>query len=201
MQQRKWSVPAIESSQGRAGDPSEASGRSPRSQWGAIEYVVSFVFYMLFFGLVGALLRSRFPIDLGLFFFFTNDKLIGWVLRTVGIRLVPDSLGATFISAFVWVAGAWTLLVYWKESAPAWLSSLVPSYWSWPLVGAVALGCAVLAAISTAVVGKVLPWFGIEIARDSARWQIVEGLVWFGILGLLALVGSTPMVSDWLGGQ
>jgi hypothetical protein len=50
MQPREWSPPAIEPPKGPAADPSEASAPSARSQWGALEYVVSFVFYMLFFG-------------------------------------------------------------------------------------------------------------------------------------------------------
>jgi hypothetical protein len=173
-----------------AADSSDASGRSRRSQWGALEYVVSFVFYMLFFGLIAAFLRSRFPIDLGLFLFFTNDELMEWALRKVGIRLVPESLGATFISAFVWVTGASILLVRWSASAPAWLSSIVPpNPPPWHFISGAALGCALLAAISTAVVGKLLPWAGIKIAPGSVPWKITGGLVGFGILGLVFLLG------------
>jgi hypothetical protein len=47
----------------------------------------------------------------------------------------------------------------------------------------------------------VLPWFGIEIARDSRAWAITEGLVGFAMLGLLFLLLSTPMVSDRLAGH
>jgi hypothetical protein len=201
MQPRKWSPPAIEPSRGPAADPSEASARSPRPQWGALEYVVSFMSYMLFFGVIAGLLRSRFPIDLGMFFFFTNDGLIEWVLRKVGIRLVPDSLGATFVEAFVWVAGASILFAHWKDSAPVWMSSWLPPNVHWSVIAGAALGCAVLKAISTAFVRRVLPWFGIEIARDSLAWTITEGLVGFAMLGLLFLLLSTPVVSDWLGGH
>jgi hypothetical protein len=115
------------------------------------------MFYMLFFGVIGGLLRSRFPIDLGMFFFFTNDGLIEWVLRKVGIRLAPDSLGATFVKAFVWVTGASILFARWKDSAPAWLSSWLPPNVPWSLIAGAALGCAVLKAISTAFVRRVLP--------------------------------------------
>jgi hypothetical protein len=165
-----------------------------------LEYVVSFTFYMLFFGVIAGLLRSRFPIDLGMFFFFTNDGLIEWVLRKVGIRLVPDSLGATFVKAFVWVTGATILLAHWKDSAPAWLSSWLPPNAPWPVIAGAALGCAVLKAISTAFVRRVLPWFGIEIARDSLAWTLTEGLVGLATLGLLFGLLSMPGVSDWLGG-
>src|SRR5260370_41366532 len=94
MQPREWSPPAIKPSRGLAADPAEASARSPRAQWGALEYVVSFMLYMLFFGVIAGLLRSRFPIDLGMFFFFTNDGLIEWAWRNVGIRLPLHSLRA-----------------------------------------------------------------------------------------------------------
>jgi hypothetical protein len=188
MQPRNWSPPAIESPQGPAADPAEASARSSRPQWGALEYVVSFAFHMLFFGIIAGVVGSRFPIDLGIFFFFTNEGLIEWVLRKVGIRLVPDSLGATFVPAFVWVTGASILVAHWKGSAPAWLSSWLPPNASWSVVAGVALGGAVLKVISTAFVRRVLPWVGIEIARDSLAWTMTEGIVGFAMLGLLLLL-------------
>jgi hypothetical protein len=196
MKPREWSPPAIEPPQRPAAAPAEASARSPRSEWGALEYLVSFVYYMLFFGVIAGLLRSRFPIDLGMFLFFTNDGLIEWVLRKVGIRLVPDSLGATFVKAFVWVTGASILFAHWKDSAPARLSSWLPPNVPWSLIAGAALGCAALKAISAAFVGRVLPWVGIEIARDSLAWTITEGLVGFAMLGLLFLLLSTPAVSN-----
>jgi hypothetical protein len=195
MQPRKWSPPAIEP-KGPAADP---SARSLHPQWGVLEYVVSFTYYMLFFGVIAGLLRSRFPIDLGMFFFFTNDGLIERVLHKVGIRLVPDSLGATFVKAFVWVTGASILVAHWKASAPTWLSSWLPPDMPWSVIAGVALGCAVLNAISTAFVRRVLPWVGIETARGTLAWTIIQGLVGFAMLGLLVLLLSTPVVSDWLG--
>jgi hypothetical protein len=199
VQPREWSPPPIEPSRGPAAAASEASAPSPRAQWGVLEYFVSFVIYMLFFGVIAGLLRSRFPIGLGMFLFFTNDGLIEWVLRKVGIRLVPDSLGATFVKAFVWVTGASILFAHWKDSAPAWLSSWLPPDVPWSAIAGAALGCAVLNAISTALIRRVLPWAGIDIARDSLAWTITEGLVGFATLGLLFLLLSTPAVSDWLG--
>ena len=199
MQPREWSPPAIKASQKPAAAQVEASARSPRPEWGALEYLVSFVFYMLFFGVIAGLLRSRFPIDLAMFLFFTNDRLIEWALRKVGIRLVLDSLGATFVTAFVWVTGASILLANWTDSVPAWLSSWFPSNAPWSVIAGAALGCAVLKAISTAFVRRVLPWIGIEIARDSSAWAITEGLFGFAMLGLLFLLLSTPAFSGWLG--
>ena len=196
MQPREWSPPPIEPTRAPAAAPPEASTRAQR---GTLEYLVSFVFYMLFFGVIAGLLRSRFPIDLGIFLFFTNDGLIEWALRKVGIRLVPDSLGATFVTAFVWVAAASILFAHWQDSAPAWLSSWLPPNLSWSAIAGAALGCAVLKAISTAFVRRVLPWAGIKIARDSLAWTITEGLVGFAMLGLLLLLLSTPVVSNWLG--
>ena len=115
MQPREWTPPPIEPSRRPAAASAKSSEPSTRSGWGALEYFVSFVYYMLFFGVIAGLLRSRFPIDLGLFLFFTNDGLIEWGLRKAGIRLVPDSLGSTFVTAFVWVAGASILFAHWKE--------------------------------------------------------------------------------------
>ena len=201
MQPRKWTPPAVEPSQGPVANPSEASARSPRSQWGALDYVVSFMSYMLFFGVIAGLLRSRFPIDLGMFFFFTNDGLIEWVLRKVGIRLEAGSLGATFVEAFVWITGASILLAHWQESVPAWRSLLPPTNAPWSLIAGAALGCAVLKAISTALARRVLRWVGIEIARDSLAWTITEGLAAFAMLGLLILLLSMPEISDWLRGH
>src|SRR5258707_6644399 len=97
---------------------------------------------MLFFGVIAGLLRSRFPIDLGMFLFFTNDGLIEWVLRKVGIRLVPDSLGATFIKAFVWVTGASILFAPWKDSPPPWLSSWPSPKNPWAFLARAGLGMA-----------------------------------------------------------
>jgi len=197
VQPREWSPPPIEPSQRPAAASAEPSARG----WGALEYFVSFVYYMLFFGVIAGLLRSRFPIDLGMFLFFTNDGLIEWVLRKVGIRMVPDSLGSTFVKTFVWVTGASILFAHWQDSAPAWLSSWLSPNAPWSLIAGVALACAVLKAISTAFVRRVPPWFGIKIARDSLAWTITEGLVGFVMLGLLFLLLSTPAVSDWLGGH
>ena len=188
MPTRKWWPPAPESSRRRAADPADASPRAPRSERGILEWIVSFVFYMLFFGVIAGLLQSRFPIDLGLFFFFTNDGLIEWSLRKVGIRLVPDSLGASFVKAFVWVTGVSILITQWQGSAPAWLLWWLPPNPPWSAVAGAALGCAVLTIVSTAVVRRVLPWFGIELARDSLAWTITEGLVGFAMLGLMALL-------------
>jgi hypothetical protein len=101
----------------------------------------------------------------------------------------------------VWVTGASILFAHWKDSAPAWLSSWLPPDMLWPLIFGAAIGWSVLGAISTAFVRRVLPWVGIEIARDSLAWTITEGLVGFATLGLLFLLLSMPVVSNWLGGH
>jgi hypothetical protein len=150
---------------------------------------------MLLFGVIAGLLQSRFPIDLGMFFFFTNDGLIEWALRKVGIRLVPDSLGETFIKTFVWVTAASILFTHWRDSAPAWLSSWLPPNVSWSLIAGAAAGGAALKA-SSAFVRRVLSWVGIEIACDSLAWTITEGLVAFAMLVLLILLLSRPVLSD-----
>jgi hypothetical protein len=98
----------------------------------------------------------------------------------------------------VWVTGASILFAHWKASAPAWLSSWLPPDMPWPSIAGAALGCAVLNAISTAFIRRVLPWIGIEIDRDSPTWTLIEGLIGFAMLGLLFLLLSTPAISDWL---
>jgi hypothetical protein len=201
MQPREWTPPTVEPSKKVAAAGAKAPAQSPRPEWGALEYLVSFVFYMLFFGVIAGLLRSRFPIHLGLFLFFTNDGLIEWALRKVGIRLVPDSLGATFVTAFVWVAGASILFAHWQDSTPAWLSSWLSPNMPWSLIAGAALGCAVLKVISTTFVRRVLPWAGIEIARDSLVGTMTEGLVGFAMLGLLFYFLSTTAAMEWLGGH
>jgi hypothetical protein len=150
MQPREWSPPPIEPSRDKAAARAGASARSPRSHRGVLEYFVSFVFHMLFFGAIAGLVHSRFAIDLGLFFFFTNDGMIEWALRKVGIRLVADSIGATFVTGFVWVTCASILFVRWKDQAPAWLSLRLPPTMSWSDIAAAALACAVLKLVSTA---------------------------------------------------
>jgi hypothetical protein len=168
---------------------------------GGIEFVVRFIFDMVFFGLIGAFFSSWFPIGLGLFLFFTNDEFIEWVLQKIGIRLVPHTLGSTFIRAFVFFTGLGALLAYWKESVPEWLSPWMPPTASWSLIGGVALLVAVATTISTAVIRKLLPRLGIEITPTGLGWATIEALIGLGMLGMLALLASTSMVSDWLGGH
>jgi hypothetical protein len=186
MQRRERSVTACDPSQGA--QSSDASSPSP---WGVTEYVVHFISFMLLFGVTGFLFSSWFPIALGLFLFFTNDEFIGWMLQKVGIRLVPDTLGPEFIKAFVFLFGLWILLVYWKESAPAWLSPWLPPSASWYFIGGAAFGCAVLKITSVAVVRKLLPQFGIEIARGRQDWAILVVLGMLIGLFMLALLAFT----------
>jgi hypothetical protein len=184
MQRREWLAPPRRPALGQAGQPSDASEQS-RPQ-GVVEYIVRFMFSMMFFGVIGYLFSSWFPVALGVFLFFTNDEFIEWVLRKVGIQLVPDTLGPEFIKAFVFLFGLWILLSYWQDSAPAWLSPWLPPRASWYFIAGAALGCAVLKLVSVAVVKKLLPQFGIEIAPGTQGWAI---LIVLGVLiGLVILV-------------
>jgi hypothetical protein len=202
MKPREWTPPAISPSQRAAAALARASAQSPRTQWAVLEYLVSFAVYMLFFGVIAVVLRSRFPIDLGMFLFLTNDGLIEWGLRKAGIQLVAGSFGAAFVKPLVWVTGVSILSAHWKDSAPAWLSPwLPPPDLPWSFIVGAAFGWVVLEAISTAFVSRVLPWFGIEIARDSRAWTVTEGLVAFATLGLLYLLFSNSPVPDWLTGH
>src|SRR5262249_27269156 len=171
-----------------------ASGAS--RPWGGTEFVVQFIFCMLFFGLIGAWVSCWFPVALGLFFFFTGDRFLGWVLGKLGIRLVSDTLGAEFVKAFVFFFGLWVCLGSWKESAPAWLLPWIPLNASWALIGGTALFCAVLQLISAAIVRKLLPRIGIEIAPERQGWAIIAVL---GVLVMLTLLVATSMAADWPG--
>ena len=187
MKQREWSMPVRASSQGQPGQSSNPSGPSrPGGLVEFVEYVKRFISCMIFFGAIGFLFSSWFPVALGLFLFFTDGEFIDWALRKVGIRLVPDTLGSEFVKALVFVFGSWILITYWKDSAPAWLLPWIPpSDASWYLIGGAALFFAVLQIISVAVVRKLLPRFKIEIAPGRQSWAI---LVVLGMLiGLLML--------------
>jgi hypothetical protein len=134
----------------------------------------------LIFGLIGLFFRSGFPIGLGLFLAVVDDRFIEWVLRKVGIQLVPDTLGPEFIKAFVFLLGLWILFSYWRDSTPGWLLQWVaPSQESWYLIAGAALICALLQRISAAVVEKLLPRFGIAIAPGR------QSLAILGVLGVL----------------
>jgi len=191
MQPREWTPPALEPRRSRSAALKAGAAPAPRTEWGAVHYAVSFVFYILFYSVIAGLVRSRFPIDLGLFLFFTNEELIEWALRKVGIRLVPDTLGATFVGAFVWVTGASMLFARWKDNMPTWLASVFPLHAPWSFIAAAALGCAVLKVTATLFVRRVLPWGGIELTRDSLARTLVEGLTGFALLGLSMLLLST----------
>ena len=175
MQRREWLAPPRRSAKEEAAQSSDASGQPQ----GVVEYIVRFVFSMIFFGVMGLWFSSWFPVALGLFFFFTNDEFIEWGLQKVGIRLGPDKLGPEFIKAFVFLFGLGILLAYWRDSAPAWLSPWLLPGASWYFIAGAALGCAVLKLVSVAVVKKLLPQFGVEIAPGR------QGLAILVVLGVL----------------
>jgi hypothetical protein len=161
-----------------------------------VEFISLFLAYMLIYGLIAVLLRSTFPIGLGLFFFFTRDDLIERVLRKTGVQVVPGSFGWEFIKTFVFFTGWWVLFSYWRDFLPQWLQwlSFSPDT-SWPFVGAMALACAVLTTVATLATRKLLPRIGIASAPGSLAWstsEFVIGLCLLGVplgLGYLLLAG------------
>lgn len=193
-----WAKPAVAAPEGRAAVAAEATAPAQSVQRDGSYFVGKAFVYALFFGLIGGLFSSSFPIGLGIFLFFTDDDLLEWVLRKAGIRLVPDSLGAHFARAFVFLTAMWTLLAYWRASAPAWLASWISPHASWSLIGGTALTCAVLSVTAAALTRRLLPRIGIAIPPGSLAWTTAEALIGFGVLGLLALALSTSPVSDWL---
>jgi hypothetical protein len=140
---------------------------------------------MAFFGVVGIFFSSWFPISLGALLFFTDDDFIEWALQSIGIRLVPDTLGSVFIKSFVFLIGWSILLVYWKDSAPEWLSSSLPSGAPpWLLIAGGALLIAVLSTASAAIMTNLLP----EIARGSLTWTITRAVIALVMFAMLAIV-------------
>jgi hypothetical protein len=182
--------------EGRAGDVADAAGLSPPS---AGKFAKRLLSTMLLFGVIGALVSSRFPIGLGLLLFFSDDEFVEWVLRKLGIRLVPDTLGGEFIKCLAFMAGWAALLFYWKDSAPAWLISGAAPHPLWPVVAGTALVCAVAKLLSAAIVRKGLPWAGIAIAPGGFVSGGAELLVLSAVLGLLVLLVSFTSIPDWLG--
>jgi len=168
----------------------------PLSEWRSTKYVVQFIGCMTFWGFIGLLSSSSFPIGVGLFFFFTDDAFIEWVLQKIGIRFVPDTFGPEFIKALVFLFGVWVLLAHWKDSVPKWLSAWLPPDGAWSAVALAALTCAVLKTTSAAVIRKLLPKFGIEIAPGR------QDLAILGLMGVgVALLTFVPMLAAWSGGH
>jgi len=175
-----------------AGAP-DASRHTSRNSVGY--YTSRFIAYLMLSSIVALFVGSRFPIDLAVFLFLTNDDFILWVLVRTGIQLIPDTLGTNFVRFFVWLIGLAVLLGVWSASAPAWLSSWLPAQppagsWWWALA-ALAAVIAVVETVATAVVKRLLPRLGI--ARDSLRWTLADGavrlLVLGAVIGLMDLLG------------
>jgi len=160
-----------------------ASAPAPRRSIGY--YVSRFIVYLIVFGFVALFAGSRFPLDLGVFLFFTNDEFIVWVLGRTGIRLVPDTIGTNFVSFFVWLIGLASLLAIWRASAPTWLASWLPPPAAWWILALVAGVMVTIDTATTTLIKKLFPRLGI--ARDSLRWNLIEGPIRLLVLG--ALIG------------
>lgn len=187
----------------QAGDTSDALGPSRKV---GRDFVRSFRRYMVFFGVIGLLTSSRFPLYLGALIFFTDDDFIDWVLEKIGLRLAPGTLGLIFIRFLVPGIGWLALLGYGRESAPAWLKPWMlapPPSWSFVggtalLVGSTALLFATVMTVSAALVRKLLPRFWIQLTSDDLAGSTTRLLI---ALGVAALLFATLMVPDWLGGH
>jgi hypothetical protein len=176
----KWSPPAVESAQGKAPSDTTRSSTPPGTLWAG-----RFIVCMACFGVVGVFFSSWFPISLGALLFFTDEDFIEWAFQSIGIRLVPDTLGSVFIKSFVFLIGWSILLVYWKDSAPEWLSSSLPSGAPpWLLIAGAALLIAGVTTASLAIMTNLLP----EIARGSLPWTITRAVIALVMFGMLAIV-------------
>jgi hypothetical protein len=122
MDRTEWSPPpAARPAPARTGASSETPART------AAHWFAKFIICMAFFGAIGALAGSLFPICLGLFLFFTDEDFVQWAFGALGIRLEPDTVGTEFVKSLVFLIGVAALISYWKDAAPAWLASQLPA--------------------------------------------------------------------------
>lgn len=162
------------------------------SQAGGWEYARRFFRDLILYGVIALIFRSWFPLALGALLFFTDDEFIEWTLEKVGIRFVPDTFGPEFIKCFAFLSGCGVLIGYWKDAAPAWLSSWLLSVTSWPAVGGAALLAGAVAITSIALLDKLVQ-FGFPIAPDGAIWKTIKVLV---ALATIALFLGAATVAD-----
>jgi hypothetical protein len=165
-----------------APEPSRKTGK---------EYVADFIGRMMLFGLIGLVFQSRFPLCLGVFFFFSDGEFVEWVLRKLGIRLEPDTVGSDAIKSLPFFFGWAALLAYWKDTLPAWLVPSMPATMSLSFLVGTAFEIAAIVAASAAVMRRVLPWVGLDIRPNSLAWTTIQILVCLGFLALVDYSTST----------
>ena len=166
--------------------------QAAKSTWSGAEWLTNFVVSMTFFGIIGALVGSWFPPSVGLFLFFTSDDFIDWAFGAIGIKLIPHTFGTIFIKSLVLLAAATTLLVYWRDAAPPWLSAELPSGPPpWAVIGGMAMLIAFLSSASSALVKLLMP----EIARNSRTWTVARSTIALAIFGVIAVLayGLRPL--------
>lgn len=177
MDRYRWTPPPA-SAAPETRPPLEADA-TPRAQWFA-----KFILSMAFFGTIGALCGSSFPISLGLFLFFTDETFVVWAFQAVGIRLEPGTLGSEFIKSLVFLVGVAALIAFWKDAAPTWLSSQLPAGSPpWVFIAGIALLISVLSVASAWLVKFLLP----EIARGSLTWTVTRAGIALAMFGLVTL--------------
>src|SRR5215472_7685114 len=72
----------------QAADAQDASRQASQRSLGY--YASRFIACLMISGVIALFVGSRFPIDLAVFLFFTDDDFIVWVLARTGNRLIPD---------------------------------------------------------------------------------------------------------------
>jgi hypothetical protein len=77
----------------------------------------------------------------------------------------------------------------------------MPPNGSWSFIGATALLLAIIEAIASVIMRRVLPWFGLRIRPDSLAWTPIQLLIGLGLLAPLILFDySTSTITRWLAG-
>ena len=178
MNRPQWSPPSPAPADGNR-RPSAAESPPAIALWYS-----RFVLNMAFFGLIGGLVGSWFPLCLGAFLFFTDENFVEWAFQTLGIKLISESFGSVFIKSLIFLIGIAALIAYWKDAAPAWLSSQLPSGSPpWALIAGIALLIGLLSSASAWLMKLMLP----EIARNSLTWTVTRGGIALCMFGMVML--------------
>jgi hypothetical protein len=178
MNRSQWSPPSLA--------PADRTVRLPGAETppAVALWYSRLVLNVAFFGLVGALVGSWFPLCLGAFLFFTDENFVEWALRATGIKLIPESFGSVFIKSLIFLVGIAALIAYWKDAAPAWLSSQLPAGSPpWALIAGIALGIGLLSTASGWLMNLMLP----EIPGNSLTWTITRGGIALCMFGMVML--------------
>ncbi len=176
--------------------PAVAPAVPEPSRNSAKDVLGDFFGYVVLFGFITLLFQSRIPLYLGAFLFLTDGERIEYALGKLGILFEPDTIGPEIIKGFVSLFGWFALLASLRASVPAWLAPWMPADLSWSSIAGIAVVLATVEAVTDSTMRRALPWFGVEIRRDSLTWTAIKLLIAIGVLALLVLLGAHSPASS-----